>query len=375
VAAVSNVLIVGAGIAGMTLALALKRVGIRSEIIEIDATWTVLGVGISLQGPALRALRAVELLDECVHRGFGYSCFKACNVKGEVMATVDLPRLNGPDRPATIGIMRTAVHAVLKESIVRAQVPVRLGVSVASLEQTERQVSVRFTDGTDGCFDLVVGADGANSKVRTLTFDRICAPEYTGQAVWRATVRRPAEVQARHAFFGPRNKAGFNPVSRAQMYVFLVQNLPTFTRLPDECLANVMREQLVDFGGLVAAVRDEITDQSTIVYRPVHSFMLPRPWYRGRVVLIGDAAHTTTPHMAAGAGIAVEDTIVLAELLQSERSVDAALERFMGRRYQRCKMVVDNSRMLGEWEKNPGASGADPVGVFDRSMKELAQPI
>jgi 2-polyprenyl-6-methoxyphenol hydroxylase-like FAD-dependent oxidoreductase len=111
------------------------------------------------------------------------------------------------------------------------------------------------------------------------------------------------------------------------------------------------------------------------VYRPITSHMLSPPWHRGRVILIGDAAHTTTPHMAAGAGIAVEDSVVLALLLESEHSLDVALEKFMTRRYARCRMVVENSLLLGEWEKNPSAPNADPVGVLDKSVKALAQPI
>jgi naringenin degradation protein FdeE len=92
-------------------------------------------------------------------------------------------------------------------------------------------------------------------------------------------------------------------------------------------------------------------------------------------VLIGDAEHTTTPNMAAGAGIAIEDSVVLASLLQSEPTVARALENFMVRRYERCRMVVDNSAQLGEWEKNPNAPGADPIGLLDKSYKALALPI
>src|SRR5262245_36860831 len=127
--AISNVLIVGGGIAGMTLAVGLKQVGIRSEIAEINPKWTVLGVGISLQGPALRALRTIGVLDQCVALGFGYSYFRACNADGYVTGTVELPRLNGADYPATIGIMREAMHAVVKDAVARADVPVRLGVT------------------------------------------------------------------------------------------------------------------------------------------------------------------------------------------------------------------------------------------------------
>jgi 2-polyprenyl-6-methoxyphenol hydroxylase-like FAD-dependent oxidoreductase len=373
--AASSVLIVGGGIAGMTLALGLKGANIRSEIVEVNPQWSVLGVGIALGGPALRALRMVGVLDQCVGRGFGYSYFKACNAEGKVTGTVELPRLNGPDYPATIGIMRQALHSALQDAVAAADVPVRLGVSVASLEQDGNRVTVQFTDGSHDGYDLVVGADGANSKVRDLAFGPGSKPQYTGQVVWRATVSRPPEVQGRYAFFGPRNKAGFNPVSESQMYVFLVQNMPEFLRLPDDRLPEVMRELLVGYTGLVAAAREEIIDPNHIVYRPITSHIMPSPWYRGRVLLIGDSAHTTTPHMAAGAGIAVEDSVVLAMLLESEESAPVALEKFMARRFERCRMVVDNSFMLGEWEKNPDLPGADPVGVMDKSFKLLAQPI
>jgi 2-polyprenyl-6-methoxyphenol hydroxylase-like FAD-dependent oxidoreductase len=372
-AAIENVLIVGGGIAGMTLAIALQRCGLRPEIIEVNPDWSVLGVGISLQGPALRALRMVGLLDACIGQGFGYSHFKACNAAGEVTGTVQLPRLNGPEYPAAIGIMRQAVHAILQAAVANVRVPVRLGTTLKSLDQHGERVVAQFDDDTRGSYDLVVGADGANSKVRHLVFGS-AGPQYTGQAVWRATVRRPPAVQGRYSFFGPRNKAGFNPVSATGMYVYLVQNLPDFVRLPDDRLPEVMREQLTDFGGLVAAARDEIVDPRHIVYRPITSYLLPAPWHRNRVVLIGDAAHTTTPHMAAGAGLAIEDSVVLAELLRSETSLPVVLETFAARRYARCRMVVENSFRLGEWEKNPGAPDADPVGVLDASLKALAQP-
>jgi 2-polyprenyl-6-methoxyphenol hydroxylase-like FAD-dependent oxidoreductase len=373
-AAVGNVLIVGGGIAGMALAIALERSGICAEIVEINQDWSVLGVGISLQGPALRALKKVGTLDACIDRGFGYSHFKACNAAGEVTGTVQLPRLNGPDYPAAIGIMREAVHSVLQAAIANAGVKVRLGTTVASFDQHDDRIHVQLADGTRGSYDLVVGADGANSKVRKLVFGSIGGPQYTGQAVWRATVRRPPDVQGRYSFFGPRNKAGFNPVSNTGMYVYLVQNLPSFVRLADDQLPEVMREQLADFGGLVAAARDEIVDPRHIVYRPITSYLLPAPWHRNRVVLIGDATHTATPHMAAGAGLAIEDSVVLADLLQSEPSLPIALRTFAARRFERCRMVVENSFQLGEWEKNPGAPDADPVGVLDASLKALAQP-
>jgi 2-polyprenyl-6-methoxyphenol hydroxylase-like FAD-dependent oxidoreductase len=101
---------------------------------------------------------------------------------------------------------------------------------------------------------------------------------------------------------------------------------------------------------------------------------MPSPWHRGRVLLIGDAVHTTTPHMAAGAGIAVEDSVVLAALLAAGGTVPAVLEAFMARRYERCRLVVENSFQLGEWEKTPNAPGANPIPVEQQTIRALAQP-
>jgi 2-polyprenyl-6-methoxyphenol hydroxylase-like FAD-dependent oxidoreductase len=164
-------------------------------------------------------------------------------------------------------------------------------------------------------------------------------------------------------------------VSRDEMYIYLVQNVQGNPRLEQERWPAVMRELLADFGGHIGEVRSRITDPRRIVYRPVTSLLLPSPWYKGRVVLLGDAAHTAPPQLASGATIAIEDAIVLAELLAGSDSVDDVLSRFMARRYERCRIVVENSWQLGEWEKTPDAPGADPTALIQASMKALAAPI
>lgn len=368
-----RVLIVGAGLSGMVLAAALKRAGAQADLVELHPRWDVLGVGISVQGPALRALESLGLIERCVASGFGYSQVVNCDRNGRVEGIVELPRLNGPAYPACVGMMRPALHRVLAEALDEAGVPVRFGTTVRSIAQHADRVAVTFSDGSAADYDLVVGADGANSAIREAVLGPEHKPQYTGQAVWRATVPRPESVRARHAYYGPRHKAGFNPVSAGEMYIYLVQNVAGDSRLEPQRWPAVMRELLADFGGHIGAVRERITDPERIVYRPVGALLLPAPWFRGRVVLIGDAAHSAPPQLASGATIAIEDAIVLAELVRSEMPLPAALDAFMQRRFERCRIVVENSVQLGEWEKSPDSP--DPTPLIAASMKALAAPI
>lgn len=305
---IHHVLVVGAGVSGIVLATALKRAGVRADIIEIHPQWDVLGVGISVQGPALRALKSIGLLERCIQSGFGYSQVVNCDQNGKVKGIIDLTRLNGPQYPSCIGIMRPALHQILADAMSEARVSVRFGLTVKSIKQAQSNVDVEFSNGTQDTYDLVVGADGANSSVRQALFGPGYEPKYNGQAVWRAMVPRPPEVNARHAYYGPRHKAGFNPVSKQEMYIYLVQNVGGNPRLEPERWPAVMRELLADFAGHIGEVRECITNPERIVYRPVGSLLLPPPWYVGRVLVIGDAAHTATPQLASGATIAIEDS-------------------------------------------------------------------
>src|SRR5205085_1274568 len=370
-----RVLVVGAGLSGMVLGVALKRAGVEVDLIELHASWQVLGVGISVQGPALRALKSIGLLERCISAGFGYSQVVNCDQDGGVQGIVELPRLNGPQYPSCVGMMRPLLHEVVAGALAQAGVDVRFGLTITALAEAGEGVDVTFSDGSRAHYELVVGADGANSRVRELLFGADLRPQYTGQAVWRAMVPRPPEVTARHAYYGPRHNAGFNPVSQSEMYSYLVQDVQGNPRLEPERWPTVMRELLADFGGHIGEVRSRITDPARIVYRPVGSLLLPPPWYKGHVVLIGDAAHTAPPQLASGATIAIEDAIVLAELLARGLPIEQALERFMARRYERCRIVVENSWQLGEWEKRPDVPGTDATALIQASMKALAAPI
>jgi 2-polyprenyl-6-methoxyphenol hydroxylase-like FAD-dependent oxidoreductase len=121
--------------------------------------------------------------------------------------------------------------------------------------------------------------------------------------------------------------------------------------------------------------RAHVNDPAKVDYRPMNSFLLPSPWHRGRVAVIGDAAHTTTPHLATGAGIAIEDAVVLAEQLSADGPLPVLLDRFMARRFDRCRLVVETAFELGEMEKDTSIPIQSHFDLMSATFRKLAEPI
>ncbi|MFM9884283.1 MAG: FAD-dependent oxidoreductase [Burkholderiales bacterium] len=370
-----KVVIVGGGIAGLTLAIGLRQAGIAVDILEEQPAWRVLGVGISLTGPTLRALNSLGLIEQCVRVSFGYSQLLVFDREGAKVGAIELPRLNGPTFPAQVAIERRALHDVLLAAAERSGARIRLGMSARSYRQDDDAVEIELTDGSHDRCDLLVGADGLHSHVRAMAFPDAPAPRFTGLAVWRYTMARPPAVDCMYLAYGGGNKPGLNPVSQESMFLFLVQKIDSGARLPTDQLPALLRDQLIPYKGTLEWVREQIVDPALVDYRPMESLLVPDPWFRGRVVLIGDAAHTTTPHLATGAGIAIEDAVVLAEELAADAAIETALSRFMERRFERCRLVVDTALLLGEWEKDPAIPASDHVKLMRDTYAKLAAPI
>ncbi|MCK9508813.1 MAG: FAD-dependent monooxygenase, partial [Pigmentiphaga sp.] len=265
------------------------------------------------------------------------------------------------------------LHKILSDRVRATGIKVSLGVTVDQLEQDENGVSVHFSDGGQGRYDLLLGADGVYSRVRELIFPNAPKPEYTGQSAWRLTTVRSPQVDCRHYFLGGPHKVGFTPVSADEMYMFVLERTPQRFRQEHE-LPEALKALLSEYGGLVADVREQINADSQIVFRPLEAFFLPAPWYVGRVLLIGDAAHPTTPQLASGAGIAVEDGLVLAEEMMGTAQIDDALARFMARREQRCRLVVESSIEIGRLEQVRAPVEAQ-TAVVNNALSLLSEPI
>lgn len=292
-AAVSKVLVVGGGIAGMACAIALHEQGIGVEIAEVSAEWKVYHVGIVVQENFIRALDAIGLAEAAVAVGFPYNGSRFCDAAGNLVDEIPGIVENANGHCPYLGITRPALHEVLTTRVKELGIPVRLGVTFNLLREDADGMAVDFTDGTSGRYDLVVGADGNYSKVRGAIFPEAPAPQFTGQGVWRYNIPRPKSVDWSYVFMGgDHGKAGIIPLSEETMYVWLTTTEPGNPRKAQATLADEMREKMASFGGMIAQVREQITDPELVVYRPLEAIIMPNPWHRGRAILIGDAAHS-----------------------------------------------------------------------------------
>lgn len=369
-----KVLIIGGGFAGMSAAIELRKQGIEVHLVELDAGWRSYGAGISLGGATLRAFQRLGVLQEFLRRGNAADGLEIFTPDGQPLGELPTPRLAGPDVPGGGAIMRPVLASILSQATRDAGTQVRLGCTFSSIEQDAEGVEVVFSDGRRDRYDLVIGADGLYSSVREAVFPGAPKPAYTGQAVWRAVLPRPAEVKTAMMWVGGRCKPGVNPVSATEMYLFVTESRPVNTRVDVQQFHSLLSGLLADFSAPAVVRIRESLDASSIVFRPLEHLLVPQPWYRGRVVLIGDAVHATTPHMASGACIGIEDAIVLAEELGDAPSVDAALRGFQARRWERCRMVVENSRRLGEIEIS-GGDKAEHGRLMRETHMALASPI
>lgn len=339
---VEKVLVAGAGIGGLGAGAALANRGIEVEVVELKPEPNVYGVGINQPGNSLRALKSIGVLDEICEVGFQFDAWRFHDHRGQLV--VDVPsKLGGGGIPANTGLTRRDLHTILIGAADRAGARVEYGNTVAEMADNGR-AQVTLADGRDDEYDLVVAFDGINSPLRTRAFGEGYDPVYTGFGVWRVTVPRPAAHDYGAVYQAVGAKGGLIPLSRDWMYLFLVTAEPAHVRYDKTQFVEMLRERLEPFEGIVGEVRDALSDGDDVVYSPLSEVFLPAPWFNGRLLVCGDAAHACCPHITQGAAMALEDAVVLAEELSADRPLAESLQAFSDRRYPRARFVQDVSR-------------------------------
>jgi 2-polyprenyl-6-methoxyphenol hydroxylase-like FAD-dependent oxidoreductase len=342
-ASVERILIVGGGIAGLTLATALHRHGFEAELVERSTTWPATGAGIFLHANGIRVLRALGVGEAVEQAGAVVRHWGFFDRQSEVLCDTDLEELWGGVGPC-IGITRPRLQQALLAGA--AAIPCRLDTLVTSLTQDEHRVQVGFSDGSTGEYDLVVGADGIYSTVRRLAIGSV-TPGYTGLTIWRSLApTRSRGVTNFMLLLGEGCFFGQIPMGDGHTYGFGGVGQ---SRSPDPLEGRLerLRQRFAAFGGPVQEYLTSLSCDEQIHCGPVELVKLDR-WHSGRVVLIGDAAHAGPPTMAEGGCMAMEDACVLAEVLRCADTVESALDTYVARRRPRADWVQRQSRAVVE---------------------------
>lgn len=370
-----RIVVSGAGIAGCAAAIALAGRGHTVRLIERQEEWAFASSGIFLYSNALASLDALGVLEEVLEVGFvvpeGRNLY--LDHRGQHIVTTYYPTAGGGRIPAIVGIKRAELHRVLAARLGEAGVSVELGTTITDLDDLGEGVRVTTSEGRVREHDLVVSGEGLRSPLR-----QHVAPgarvRYSGFGIWRSVHERPAELTDKILQMGSGTRFGIMPIGPDRLYTFGTVPDPDKTWHERADWPRLMREALAEYEGPAGALLREVDEGADVLYTAVEEVILPLPWHRGRVVLIGDAAHAGTPFMGQGGAMALEDALVLARCLD-ELDPDDALTRFGQVRYPVCTFAQDVSRAVGESGAAVRTSFADfaesAQGAVDSFYAEL----
>jgi 2-polyprenyl-6-methoxyphenol hydroxylase-like FAD-dependent oxidoreductase len=335
-------LIVGAGVAGLALARALLQRGVKVEVVERARGWEQSGAGLYLPGNAVRALGQLGIGAALADHANTIRRQRLLDHRGRLLADIDVDRVwDGVG--ACVAIHRAALHEVLRDAT--ADVPVRLGTSVTDLQDGEA-VQVTFSDGSTAGYDLVVGADGVHSTIRALAVTGAPAG-YVGQASWRFIADGFPELTDWTVMLA-RGRS-FLTIALGHGDVYCYADLSTSDP------ATVAGEDWRGFFAAFAEPVPRLLERAVEAYFAPIEEVVPPVWTARRVALVGDAAHASSPNMAQGAAMAVEDALVLAELLTAGRPVEQALAGYEQRRRGRVVFVQEQTHRRDRTRSLPPA--------------------
>lgn len=372
-----NFTIIGGGIAGLTTAIALRKIGIEARVFEAAPILHPLGAGLALAGNAMQAYQHLGMADEVKKAGYILPTFTILDQKGKVITQADTASVNRKYNTYSVAIHRAALHKVLLTKINPEQLI--LNKRATGFERNNNGLAVRFQDGTTHTTDYLIVADGIHSQIRHQLLPD-AKTRYAGYTCWRAVIDNPGlSMEGSTESWGPGRRFGIVPLADNKIYWFACTNAPA----QDERMKNFTTKDLYhhfqDFHDPVPTLlhqtkNEELIWNDIIDLKPIDQYAFEN------IVLIGDTAHATTPNMGQGACQAIEDAVILASEIKKNNDIAAAFKSFESRRMKKTHFIVNNSRTLGKVAQLDNkflsllrnlAFRAMPASMNDRQIKKL----
>ena len=342
--AAMEAIVVGAGIGGLATALALGRVGVRTTVLERGSELRLEGAGISLWSNAVRALQELRVDTEVLAAGSELRQAETLNQNGRLLSRSSLVEAGGgaPSICVARGDLLNILAAALEDQQIRFQ------SRVVSFQQSSDAVSVELDNGESLEADILIGADGIHSKLRAQLFGEE-PPRSANTACWRGMVEWASPYLQdgnTQVFLGNRGQLGVLPCGDGKVYWFAAR--ATDAPLAEEEHAPPVLEFFGDWAPPVVELL-KATPPEAILFNQIVDRPPVGKWGEGRVVLLGDAAHSTTPNLGQGGCQALESAVVLAHCLRVSDDPEQALSAYTERRRPRTSWVTQQSRLAGSF--------------------------
>lgn len=348
---VKDVLIVGAGIAGLSSAIELGKRGVRTTVV--DHSGGVVGASILITHRAVYALQALGVLDEILEVGRQIRASEQSwwtyvyNARGERLP-IPAPVLDDDwSVPSTVFIFRPLLARILADAAQANGAEVLIGHSYRTVESDQEGVNVELTTGERRRFDLVIAAEGINSGLRQRFFPEVGGPVYTGSMSFRMMFQdAPSDwLSGLHVAKGGTCASTMLP---GQHFYLAVPKHMERRMIDQDEAREIVRSVLRDYqpSEMFAEASRRLDGDVPVIVAPYEWIFVEPPWHRGRIVLVGDAAHATAPTIGSAGGMAVEDAVVLAAELAESDDLEVALGRYAARREWRTRLVVKTSATL-----------------------------
>ncbi|MFD1991828.1 FAD-dependent monooxygenase [Paenibacillus nicotianae] len=344
---IENVIIIGAGIGGLSAAISLQKIGLQVTLCEGSAHDAPAGTGITQPQNTFKVLKDLGVYEECLEQGVQLDSMQILNKEGRVLLEVNQKFLN-EDLPGRNSIWRSTLNQILLSKALALGVNMKWDKHFKTYEEHEHGVTVYFEDDTILEADLLVGFDGIRSKVRNIMLQREVQSSYLGMGSWRVPIEFPAGTLTTTSYMllNEDNKVGIFPLTATSGYMFILKPVQEDYRDPKEQRYHTVRHMLEPFQWKKDFLNTCFQPDSPILFNMIRQVVLKEKWYSQRVVIGGDAAHASAPNLAQGAAMAIEDAIVLAEEIAQHSSLPESLSAYYDRRYPRAREVQRLSEEL-----------------------------
>ena len=351
-----NITIIGAGIGGLTTALALRKKGIEAEIYESAPAFKDVGSGISLGMNATRVFKELGIYEQVLENGYEINSMTVLKPDMKVVSKTDFSRLEKKFGVKNVAIHRFALHNVLLDPL--SDVPVHLGHQLTEIQQEDNKIGLTFQNGQTTKTDILIGSDGLRSAVRQSIFPGSTLRD-AGQVCWRGIAKNilPCGLPSGlNEIWDKGKRFGFLPVNKTDLYWYAVLDKGLFRDglSPHEVYSYYPKE-----------IKDVIkqTPDEKIIFAELWDLKPITKWHQGNSCLTGDAAHATTPNMGQGACQAIESAYALANNLSTEQHAETAFQKYNHERLKKAHYVVNTS-----WRVGKLAQSRNPLMAFTRNL-------